>query len=111
MKVATIDLEKYRTEGAKVFTGRDRGIEVRQKSKIDELELNSDSVEIIIPETIRSINPSFLEEFLVNVVSKLKEEGFRNKFRFVNKSSRYKIEEDLIEAIDRILRNDTALTK
>ena len=30
-----IDLGTYRTIGSKVFTGRDRGIEVRDKSKIN----------------------------------------------------------------------------
>lgn len=111
MATNTIDLELFRTEKSKVFTGRDRGIEVRESSKIDYLETISDKVIIIIPEVIRSINPSFLEEFLVNVVTKLKAEGFHKKFVFENKSSRYKIETDLEEAIDRILRNGTALTK
>jgi len=111
MTTNTIDLELYRTEKSKVFTGRDRGIEVRELSRIDYFESISDKVIIIIPEEIRSINPSFLEELLVNVVTKLKAEGFFKKFVFDNKSPRYKIEIDLEEAIDRILRNENALTK
>jgi hypothetical protein len=110
MKKQVIDLEKYRTEGSKVFTGRDRGIEVREASKIDEFESLYDIIEIIIPPDIRSINPSFLEEFLLNVVTKLKEKKFKEKFIFVNKSTRYKYESDLDEAIDRILRNENALS-
>ena len=104
-----IDLNKYRTPGAKVFTGRDRGEEVRRKSKIDELESSSDIIEIIVPIDLYSINPSFLEEFLVNVVSKLKRRKFLEKFSFINDGS-YKIEEDLEESIDRILREENALT-
>ncbi len=107
--MATIDLETFRTPGAKVFTGRDRGIEVRDASNIDSIEASNDSVVIIIPKDIRSINPSFLEEFLFNVVTKLKKEGFLNKFKFENKSPRYKIEDDLEDAIDRILRKGNAL--
>ena len=44
MATVTIDLEKYRSVDkqtkykSKVFTGRDRGIDVREESKIDELE-------------------------------------------------------------------------
>lgn len=107
----TINLEDYRTPGSKVFTGRDRGIEVRKKSKIDEIESDTDEkITIIIPEDIRSINPSFLEEFLINVVTKLKKEKFMEKFRFENKSTRYIFENDLDEAIDCILRRDNSLT-
>jgi len=103
-----IDLQQYRTPGAKVFTGRPRGKKVREDSKIDELEPNFDQIKIIIPNDISSINPSFFEEFLENVVIKLKEEKFRAKFSFINEG-RYKIDEDLSEAIDRILTEDNAL--
>ncbi|MGP8217209.1 MAG: STAS-like domain-containing protein [Bacteroidia bacterium] len=103
-----IDLELYRTPGSRVFTGRDRGIEVRDKSKIDEIESNNDEVIVVIPTDIGSINPSFLEEFFYNVVVKLKEDGFFQKFKFKNEG-RYKIMSDLQEAVERILREETAL--
>lgn len=109
MKTAIINLQDYRTLGSRVFTGRDRGIEVRDASKIDTLETEFDSIEIIIPEDIGSINPSFLEEFLFNVVTKLKEEFFFKRFNFVNKG-RYNILQDLQEAVDRILREENALS-
>lgn len=104
----TINLQDYRTPGSKVFTGRDRGIEVREKSKIDSLAEVHEAISVVIPDDIRSINPSFLEEFLINVVTKLGEVGFKKKFRFEN-SGRYKIENDLQEAIERILRQENAL--
>ena len=68
-------------------------------------------VTIDIPKDIMSINPSFLEEFLFNVVIKLGKEEFMSKFKFVSESTRYDIATDLEEAIERILRNDNALTK
>lgn len=107
-KVYKIDLQDFRTAGAKVFTTRPRGIEVRNKSKIDTIEPKYDKIEIIIPNDISSINPSFLEEFFENVVMKLKEKGFYDKFIFINEG-RYKIESDLNEAIERILRDESAL--
>jgi hypothetical protein len=103
-----INLQDYRTPGSRVFTGRDRGIDVRQASKIDLLEAQSDEVVIKIPEDIGSINPSFLEEFLYNVVNKLHAEAFFRKFKFEN-NGRYKINNDLQEAVERILREETAL--
>ncbi len=107
-KVSTIDLETYRTTGSRVFTGRDRGIYVKEKSGINNIEAQSDAVIISIPEDIGSINPSFLEEFLFDVVVKLKAEVFLKKFKFVN-NGRYKIDTDLQEAVERILREETAL--
>ncbi len=107
---ATIDLSNFRTAGSKVFTGRDRGIFVRNNSKIDELVSTNDHIDILVPDDIRSINPSFLEEFLINVVQKLgKEKFYRNIF--FKTSGRYNIEEDLQEAVDSILREENGLSK
>ncbi len=108
MENQTINREDFRTPGSKVFTGRDRGTEVRKKSGIDTLAELEGMASICIPGDIRSINPSFLEEFLVNVVSKLGEKGFYEKF-IIDNPGKYKVEQDLKEAIDRILREENAL--
>lgn len=105
-----IDLANFRTIGSKVFTGRDRGIDVRNSSKIDELASLDNKIQIVVPEDIRSINPSFLEEFLINVVLKLGKEQFYKNINFLT-SGRYKIEEDLHEAVDSILREENGLAK
>lgn len=111
MNPIIIDLENFRTKGSKVFTGRDRGIEVREASKIDILSENNEHIIIKIPKDIMSINPSFLEEFLVNVVIRDGKEKFMQKFKFENESTRYSIDLDLEEAIERILRTENALSK
>lgn len=109
-----INLEDFRSHDknriSKVFTGRDRGEYVRQQSKIDELESRYDKVKIIIPDNVYSINPSFLEEFLVNVVQKLGRDAFLEKFEFVAEGD-YEYAKPLSQAIDRILKNNTALDK
>ena len=103
-----IDLQTYRTPNSRVFTGRDRGIEVREASKIDILEAECETITIAIPDDIGSINPSFLEEFLYNVVIKLQPDIFFKKFKFQN-NGRYKINNDLHEAVERIVREENAL--
>jgi hypothetical protein len=104
MNQATINLEAYRTPEAQVFTGRDRGKDVRRRSHIDELIKNNDQVLIVIPNDIFSINPSFLEEFLQGVVLSLgSKEGFESKVKFEN-NGRYKVEDNLDAAVKRILR-------
>lgn len=103
-----IDLQTYRTPNSRVCTGRDRGIEVREASKIDVLEAECETITIAIPDDIGSINPSFLEEFLYNVVIKLQPDIFFKKFKFQN-NGRYKINNDLHEAVERIVREENAL--
>lgn len=106
-----IDLEKYRTKGSKVFTGRERGQNIRFESNIDKLVEQYEIVEISIPENVMSVNPSFLEEFLYNVVKKFGNLEFYKKIKFISESKRYNIENDLNEAVERILRTSNALTK
>lgn len=108
MKKIIINLNDFRTTGSKVFTGRAKGGHVRTASLIDELENENEEIKILIPADIYSINPSFLEEFLLNVVSKLGALGFHKKFAFENPGE-YKIDKDLEEAIERILRTENAL--
>ena len=107
-----INLEDFRVKDgekiSKVFTGRDRGKYVREKSNIDAIESSNEKVIIIIPDNIYSINPSFFEELFVNVVTKLGKEKFLEKFAFESQGD-YQYEKPLTEAIDRILRTKTAL--
>ena len=105
-----IDLKDHRTDGALVFTGRDRGLEVRQDSKLDELEPKVEHITVRIPEDTFSINPSFLEEFFRNVVKRLGAAAFWQKFRFENQGE-YKVKDNLELAIERILRKSSALSR
>ena len=108
MNKAIFDLGKYRAKDSKIFTGRDKGKYVRKKSQFDKLEEESDKVTFIIPDNLYSINPSFFEELLINVVVKLGKEGFMEKYDFENQGE-YNYEKPLNDAIDRILRQTTAL--
>lgn len=102
-----INLEDFRVKDAKtgviskVFTGRDRGELVREKSRVDEIEKDNSSVIIVIPDNIYSINPSFFEELFVNVVKKLGKDKFLEKFNFTSEGS-YDYHKQLNEAIDRM---------
>lgn len=109
----TINLDDFRVIGkdgtiAKVFTGRDRGEDVRKASRIDEIESKYESVNIVIPDNIYSINPSFFEELFINVVMKLGKERFQEKFKFES-LGKYNYERPLNEAITRILRKNSAI--
>lgn len=112
MRSAIINLENFRVKvngvKSKVFTGRDRGAEVRKASKIDSLESQYDHIEIVVPSDIYSINPSFFEEFLRNVVSKIGKEEFLKRFT-LKSEGQFDYTTKLLEAIDRILNSKTAI--
>lgn len=103
-----IDLNEFRVSTAKVFTGRPYGKDVRENSNIDKIEAEYDQVNIIIPDNIYSIGPSFFEELFINAIQKLGKEKFLEKFKFTNKG-KYNYETPLNEAIERVLRKKTAL--
>ena len=62
----------------------------------------------VFPADIYSINPSFFEELFFNVVTKLKKDAFLAKFKLEPKGE-YDFQDELMEAIDRILNNATAI--
>lgn len=112
-KDSHIFLEDYCTRvgnrAAKVFTGRDRGVEVRENSKIDSLYETFHTIKVEIPQGTFSITPSFLEEFFVNIVTKYGVAKFRDTVTVI--ANGYEIESSLEEAIDRIVQRKTALEK
>lgn len=107
-----IDLEDFRAQSAKmksmVFTGRDRGIDIRTRSNINNIADRYDKVILIIPDDIMSINPSFFEELLRDVVTKYGKDGFLAKFE-VKCSGDYNYQRPLSEAIQRILKDESAI--
>ncbi len=108
-----INLEDFRAKSqdgkiAKVFTGRDRGEDVRKGSNIDNIEANYSEVHIIIPVGVYAINPSFFEELFINVILKLGKDKFLEKFKFESQGN-YNYQKPLAEAILRILRKKTAI--
>ena len=108
MRTYKFELEKYRTPESKIFTGRDRGLQVKNDSGLNNIIEEYDIIEFVIPDNLFSINPSFFEELFVDIVQKLGKSKFFEKFKFVN-LGRYQYQKPLNEAIDRILRENTAL--
>lgn len=94
----------YKNPESRVFTGREFGKKVRELSRIDQIISENEEVTITIPPNIASINPSFLEEFLFNVVKKLGKDAFGKKVKFINEGA-YKIAVDVEDAIENILKS------
>ena len=97
------------TKVSKVFTGRDRGEEVRNDSKIDDVYAQYHHVKVVVPDGTFSITASFLEEFFVNIVLTYGLDTFRETVEIVPNG--YEIDEPFEEAIQRILQRGNALSK
>lgn len=106
-----IDLENYRTQlnsvKSRVFTGRDRGEDVRIKSNVNKIFDENDVVLVKIPKDVYSITPSFLEQFFYDVVKKYGKDKFLQMITW--ETNGYKIDGPLDEAIDRIINDKTGL--
>jgi hypothetical protein len=79
----TVDLSKARTsKEAKVFAGRERGKHWRTEFRLDDLDMTSVPVQVVIPEDIIAINISFFLSMFGKSVRNLGKEGFRAHYKF-----------------------------
>jgi hypothetical protein len=80
-----IDLNEARTSpAAKVFAGRERGKFWRVKFRIDELDESTETIRVVVPEDILSLNISFFLNLFGESIRKLGREGFRAHYLFEN---------------------------
>ena len=99
-----IDLDEY-VEGMQVLSDSYLGIDAVRyfdlEYKVNHLD-SSEKIKIIIPPYIKSINPSFLEEFIRPIYDKLGRWAFNNKV-IIECQGKYNIGLDLDESIYRLL--------
>ncbi len=79
-----INLEDARTEPkSKVLSGRDRGAFWRKKFNIDQLDINDEQFDVIIPQDVYSVNMSFFLNLFGESVRKLGRDRFIQKYKFI----------------------------
>lgn len=103
----TIDLRTYRPVNSSSFIGRQQGELVRKVLKIDEMDSNSEEVEIIVPSDTTSFNPSFFLGFLYESIAKLGLEKFRAKYKFKLETTNILLRQALLKNIEDGFRNAT----
>ncbi|HXC61841.1 MAG TPA: hypothetical protein VNV63_04125, partial [Nitrospiria bacterium] len=82
--IKRIDLGEARTsKEARVFSGRERGKYWRQYFKLDQLDQDDSTVEVVIPEDILSVNLSFFLSLFGESVRHLGSVDFKAKYHFV----------------------------
>ena len=78
----TINLQQYRIPNSKILSGRDFGIQLRQKLELDKIDNIEEQVTIIIPSDIWALNSSYFIGVLGKSILMLGEEKFRKKYLF-----------------------------
>ena len=83
MKAKEIDLRKYKNAESRVFTGREEGKKARIDSHLDDLDKTNELIKVIIPDDTVSINSSFFLGMFKDSLEDLKEEKFKEKYKFI----------------------------
>lgn len=102
-----IKIKKYRKNGARIFTGRDNGVEARKDFRLNDIDAKGDSVTVLIPSDTWGINPSFFGGLFEGSIKKYGNK-FCEKYKFkysngeeINESLKQDIEDD----INYVIRN------
>ena len=84
MKDKTINLSTYCARELKLLAGRDKGIEMRKRIKLEEYESNKDIsfINIEVPEYIKTMTSSYILGLVGIYIEKYGEIQFRNKYNF-----------------------------
>ena len=81
-----VDLSVYKKDEEMIFTNRDKGIRARKELKLEELEKEDGCIEVLLPNELWSINPSFFGGMFERSIKELRD-AFWEKyvFLFVNR--------------------------
>lgn len=79
---AVVDLDRHRTKGVRVFSGRARGLEVRKKEDLDSRDEDEQQVTVRIPDDTFAVTSSFFLGLFGPSIKRLGEDGFHAKYHF-----------------------------
>ncbi len=94
-----IDLTALLKDNGAVLAGMDRGVAAREAFDLDTLDAGADKVEIVAPEDLEAISPSFVQGFLSASYARLGESGLTEKYNFNVDEF---LKEDLLAGIQRL---------
>lgn len=91
-------LSPYKGKEEKIFTNRDKGIKARESLELDRLENEDGRIEVLLPEDVWGINPSFFGGMFETSIIKLRQ-GFWDKYVFLYEN-RKNLDETLKDCIE-----------
>lgn len=95
-----IDFSKVAPSGIRVLIGHDKGVAARAALGLDKLDDDQQEVVFLLPESIRTLTPSFVQGLFAASVHKIGEKGFFAKYKFRTSPQ---IINDIRAGIDRAL--------
>ena len=103
----TVKISKYRPSGARIFTGRDKGIEARVEFELNELDNREDRINIMLPSDTWGINPSFFGGMFEGSIKKLGN-NFSEKYFFLytnGEELNESLKRNISDNIEHVIRN------
>ena len=79
----TIDLNSFRDDGRRLFSGYTRGANVRQELGLDQLDGEPDVVVVMVPDDVLAVTSSFFQGLFEDSIKALGATEFRNHYQFV----------------------------
>lgn len=82
--MTTINLSSLTQDGrVRNLSGKERGIAAREELRIDHLDKTPDVVEIVVPDFLDTISPSYFQGLFSESIMHLKgKDGFLKKYHF-----------------------------
>lgn len=104
MEKKTIDLNDFILENIVVLSGRIQGENIRKKLKMEDKDNDECTYTVIIPQRIRTLNPSYFLGLFSISIHNLGLENFMEKYTFISDNDTGKlkksIEKDIKEGIE-----------
>lgn len=100
MSHRSLDLSEYKSDGARIFAGRERGAHVRDAAAIVEFEKSDDLLDVIIPDDTYAVTSSFFLALFGETIRRLGESEFRRRVVFSGKVIPRVIDQAIWEALE-----------
>jgi hypothetical protein len=98
--MSRIDLNNVVGDDVRVLIGQDRGVAVRNSFNLDALDQNAEDVEVVVPPTLRTLTPSFVQGLFATSIHSLGESGFFRHYKFHAPAH---VLSDIRAGVDRVL--------
>ncbi|WOO36006.1 hypothetical protein R2R35_19745 [Anaerocolumna sp. AGMB13020] len=106
-EINKINMHNHKSEGSKIYSGRDLGIEVRDLIDLDSKDKDDNKYNMIFPDDTVSINSSYFGGLFETSIIKLGREKFLEKYNFIyadGKELKDALQRNIDEGIDDALK-------
>lgn len=97
-KTKTIDLEQFAQGRITLLAAKPKGADARMALNIDDLDKSDDVVDVLIPDYIITLTPSFFLGLFSKSLDYLGEEKFFQKYHF--KNAKFSIQQQIKSGVD-----------